>query len=97
MDKNEILNKIKELGLLAVIRGPSPDLTIKMVAALVAGGVTGIEITFSTPNAPQVVETLAHSLRSSMPIWQHTPVPASWSARTAKKIWRRPCLPPVYR
>jgi 2-dehydro-3-deoxyphosphogluconate aldolase/(4S)-4-hydroxy-2-oxoglutarate aldolase len=59
MDKNEILNKIKELGLLAVIRGPSPDLTIKMVAALVAGGVTGIEITFSTPNAPQVVETLA--------------------------------------
>lgn len=59
MDKKDTLNKIKEIGLLAVIRGPSPDLTIKMVAALVAGGVTGIEITFSTPDASLVVETLA--------------------------------------
>jgi len=59
MDKNAVLNKIKELGLLAVIRGPSPDLTLKMVDALVAGGVLGIEITYSTPNAPQVVKTLA--------------------------------------
>jgi 2-dehydro-3-deoxyphosphogluconate aldolase/(4S)-4-hydroxy-2-oxoglutarate aldolase len=30
-----------------------------MVDALVAGGVLGIEITYSTPNAPQVVKTLA--------------------------------------
>ncbi len=59
MDKNTVLNKIKELGLLAVIRGPSPDLTLKMVDALVAGGVLGIEITYSTPNAPQVVKALA--------------------------------------
>ena len=59
MDKNAVLNKIKELGLLAVIRGPSPDLTLKMVDALVVGGVLGIEITYSTPNAPQVVKTLA--------------------------------------
>lgn len=59
MDKKTILNKIQELGLLAVIRGPSPELTISMVEALVAGDVYGIEITYSTPNAPQVVETLA--------------------------------------
>ncbi|MGW8250480.1 MAG: bifunctional 4-hydroxy-2-oxoglutarate aldolase/2-dehydro-3-deoxy-phosphogluconate aldolase, partial [Anaerolineales bacterium] len=59
MDKKDTLNNIKELGLLAVIRGPSPELTVQMVSALVAGGVTGIEITYSTPNAPQVVETLA--------------------------------------
>ncbi len=59
MDKQTILNKIQKLGLLAVIRGPSPELTLKMVEALFAGGVRGIEITYSTPNAPQVVETLA--------------------------------------
>jgi 2-dehydro-3-deoxyphosphogluconate aldolase/(4S)-4-hydroxy-2-oxoglutarate aldolase len=59
MNKQEVLEKIKKLGVLAVIRGPSVELTLKMVEALVAGGVKGIEITHSTPNAEQVVKTLA--------------------------------------
>jgi 2-dehydro-3-deoxyphosphogluconate aldolase/(4S)-4-hydroxy-2-oxoglutarate aldolase len=58
MNKVETLEKIKEVGLLAVIRGPSADLTVKMVAALLKGGVNGIEITYSTPNAEQVISTL---------------------------------------
>lgn len=59
MNKAETLQKIRELGLLAVIRGPSKELTLEMVAALVAGGVTGIEITYTTPNAAEVVAALA--------------------------------------
>ena len=59
MDKREILENIKALGLLAVIRGPSEELTIQMVEALIAGGVCGIEITYSTPNAEKVVQRLA--------------------------------------
>ncbi len=59
MNKNEVLEKVKELGLLAVIRGPSPELTVSMVEALVSGGVLGIEITYSTPNAEDVVRTLS--------------------------------------
>jgi 2-dehydro-3-deoxyphosphogluconate aldolase/(4S)-4-hydroxy-2-oxoglutarate aldolase len=59
MKKQEVLEKVKQLGLLAVIRGPSVDLTIQMVAALIKGGVLGIEITYSTPNAEEVVKTLA--------------------------------------
>ncbi len=59
MKKAEVLEKVKALGLLAVIRGPSAELTVKMVEALVAGGVSGIEITYSTPNAEDVVRTLA--------------------------------------
>ncbi len=58
MNKQETLARIKELGLVAVIRGPSPDLTTQMVEALVAGGVYGIEITYSTPNAAEVVRKL---------------------------------------
>jgi len=58
LDRKLILKKIQELGLLAVIRGPSEDLTLKMVDALVTGGVTGIEITFTTPNALDVVKAL---------------------------------------
>lgn len=58
LDKKLILQKIQELGILAVIRGPSEELTLKMVDALVAGGVIGIEITFTTPNALGVVKAL---------------------------------------
>ena len=58
MNKQQTLDEIKTLGLVAVIRGPSPDLTLKMVEALVAGGVKGIEITYSTPNAVEVVKML---------------------------------------
>jgi 2-dehydro-3-deoxyphosphogluconate aldolase / (4S)-4-hydroxy-2-oxoglutarate aldolase len=58
LNKPEVLEKIKTLGVLAVIRGPSAELTVKMVQALVAGGVSGIEVTYSTPNAEEVVRTL---------------------------------------
>lgn len=59
MEKQEVLSRVKEIGLLAVIRGPSAELTVKLVQALIAGGVTGIEVTYSTPNAPWVVAELA--------------------------------------
>ena len=58
MYKQETLERIKQLGLLAVIRGPSPELTVQMVGALIEGGVYGIEITYSTPSAASVVRTL---------------------------------------
>jgi 2-dehydro-3-deoxyphosphogluconate aldolase/(4S)-4-hydroxy-2-oxoglutarate aldolase len=66
MNKQDVLAKVKELGLLAVIRGPSAGLTIQMVDALVAGGVKGIEITYSTPNAEQVVAALAKKYRDAI-------------------------------
>jgi len=66
MNKTEVLEKVKELGLLAVIRGPSPELTVKMVEALVSSGVLGIEITYSTPNAEEVVRTLSQKFGSSI-------------------------------
>jgi 2-dehydro-3-deoxyphosphogluconate aldolase/(4S)-4-hydroxy-2-oxoglutarate aldolase len=58
MSKEDTLSRIGKIGLLSVIRGPSPELTLKMVDALIAGGVYGIEITYTTPNAPEVVKLL---------------------------------------
>jgi 2-dehydro-3-deoxyphosphogluconate aldolase/(4S)-4-hydroxy-2-oxoglutarate aldolase len=58
MNKTETLARIQQAGVLAVLRGPSPELTVQAVEALVAGGVIGIEITYSTPKAAQVVRTL---------------------------------------
>ena len=56
--KAERLARLHDLGLVAVIRGPSVDLTLKLVEALKQGGVLGIEITFTTPNALDVVRAL---------------------------------------
>lgn len=58
MSKEATLKSIHEFGLLAVIRGPSPELTLKMIEALVEGGVSGIEITYSTPDAAKVVRSI---------------------------------------
>jgi 2-dehydro-3-deoxyphosphogluconate aldolase / (4S)-4-hydroxy-2-oxoglutarate aldolase len=66
MNKEVTLQRIRELGLLAVLRGPSPELTVQMVAALVAGGVLGIEITYTTPNAAEVVAELSRKFGDSL-------------------------------
>ena len=58
MDKKVTLEKLQKLGIIAVIRGPTPELTLKMVEALINGEVNGIEITYSTPNAAEVVRQL---------------------------------------
>ena len=71
-DKENILQDIQQLGLLAVIRGPSPELTIKMVNALVEGGVTGIEITFTTPDALSVVKSLDQEFGSKITLGMGT-------------------------
>ena len=58
MEKKNILKRLGDLGLVAIIRGPSTEMAVKMVEALVAGGVAGIEITYSTPRAEEVVRAL---------------------------------------
>ncbi len=58
MDKQDILKRIIEAQVVAVIRGPSEELSIQMVDALIRGGIKGIEITYSTPNAAEVVKAL---------------------------------------
>lgn len=71
-DKEQTLSAIQDKGLLAVIRGPSPDLTLKMVEALIEGGVTGIEITFTTPNALEVVRSLDQEYGSGITLGMGT-------------------------
>ena len=69
MSKKETLDRVRELGLLAVIRGPSQELTLEMVDALVAGGVLGIEITYTTPHAEAVVKRLDKKFGDSICDW----------------------------
>jgi 2-dehydro-3-deoxyphosphogluconate aldolase / (4S)-4-hydroxy-2-oxoglutarate aldolase len=98
MDKQAVLEQIKSLGLLAVIRGPSVDLTLKMVAALVAGGVKGIEITYSTPNAEQVVAALAQKFGDEILLGMGTltePAQAQSALAAGAKFLVSPVCEPV--
>jgi 2-dehydro-3-deoxyphosphogluconate aldolase/(4S)-4-hydroxy-2-oxoglutarate aldolase len=49
------LAALRAVTVVAVLRAPSAEAGIQATAALVAGGVTGIEITYSTPDAATVI------------------------------------------
>jgi 2-dehydro-3-deoxyphosphogluconate aldolase / (4S)-4-hydroxy-2-oxoglutarate aldolase len=61
VDKQAILKRIAELGLLAVLRAPDPAGARRAVDALVEAGVLGIEITYSTPDAASVIADVKQS------------------------------------
>lgn len=52
------LETLKSTRVLAVLRAPSASSALRAADALVDGGVTGLEITFSTPDAPAVIRSL---------------------------------------
>lgn len=58
MKKFEILNKIKDMGILAVIRGESVEEAVQSAIACAKGGIKGIEVTYTIPNATEVIKEL---------------------------------------
>jgi len=50
-----VLAELVATGVIAVLRAPAPEAALATVDALVAGGVTGIEITYSIPDAAAVI------------------------------------------
>ena len=53
------LDRLRDARVIAVIRAPDAEGAIRAVDALVRGGVTGIEITYSTPDVPRVLAAVA--------------------------------------
>jgi 2-dehydro-3-deoxyphosphogluconate aldolase/(4S)-4-hydroxy-2-oxoglutarate aldolase len=51
------LTALRAAGVLAVLRAPSPLVALTAIDALVRGGITGIEVTYSTPDAAHVIAT----------------------------------------
>ena len=58
MEQQKTLEKIKELGLIAVVRGDSRTAALEVASALFEGGVGAIEITYTTPEADKVMVDL---------------------------------------
>ena len=55
MKKFSILNKIHENYLIAVVRGKGFDDTVKMIDSIIEGGIRNIEITYTTPQASELI------------------------------------------
>ena len=53
------LDALAAAGVVAVIRAPSAESAVAAAAAAISGGVSAIEITFTTPDAPRAIEHLA--------------------------------------
>jgi 2-dehydro-3-deoxyphosphogluconate aldolase / (4S)-4-hydroxy-2-oxoglutarate aldolase len=55
------LERLRELGLLAVIRGRTAGDAVEVADALIEAGVLVIEVAFTTPEAEQAMRTLAET------------------------------------
>ena len=59
MKKEQVITRIRETGLVAVVRAESEDKAVRITEACLEGGVPAIEITFTVPGAHKVIESLA--------------------------------------
>ncbi len=59
MKSTHVLEKIRKLGLIVVVRGESREAAIEVSSALIEGGVLGIEIAFTTPEAHLALRDLS--------------------------------------
>jgi 2-dehydro-3-deoxyphosphogluconate aldolase/(4S)-4-hydroxy-2-oxoglutarate aldolase len=62
MSRDATLKRILDGGLVAVVRADSSEPLVQVVAALVEGGVTAAEITFTVPGAVEVIGCVRREL-----------------------------------
>lgn len=65
LKKFEILNKIQQGKVVAVIRGENEQDAYEISKACINGGIVNIEVTFTTPNALQVIQRLVEEYKDS--------------------------------
>ena len=59
MEKEQVLKKMTDAGLVAVVRAKNADEAIRISDACLEGGCPSIELTFTVPGAHKVIEALA--------------------------------------
>ena len=64
MKKIEILNKIADSLVVAVIRAKSTEEAVKISNACIAGGIKAIEVTFTVDDAPEVIKGLSREYKN---------------------------------
>jgi 2-dehydro-3-deoxyphosphogluconate aldolase/(4S)-4-hydroxy-2-oxoglutarate aldolase len=68
MLKLKVLGRIHDSGLVAVIRAEKPDEAERIAEACAEGGAGALEITFTVPGAPGVIEGLSRRNLANTPV-----------------------------
>ena len=66
MDKRRVVERIRELGLVPVIRAQSPDEASRAIEAIRAGGIDVIEITMTVPGAVPLIAEIAQRFKDAI-------------------------------
>jgi 2-dehydro-3-deoxyphosphogluconate aldolase/(4S)-4-hydroxy-2-oxoglutarate aldolase len=66
MDKRQVMGRVRELGLVPVIRAQSPDEASRAIEAIRAGGIDVIEITMTVPGAIPLITEVARRFPESI-------------------------------
>ena len=59
LDKAEVLERIRDVGLIPIIRVDSTELARRAIAAVQKGGISIVEVTMTVPGAVRVIEQLS--------------------------------------
>ncbi len=79
--KAEVLTRIRETGIIPVVRVPSPALAMRAVAAVRQGGVPVVEITMSVPGAIGIIEALVAAAGDEVLVGAGTVLDAATAAQ----------------
>ena len=58
MRKLELLQRVRACGMVAIVRADSVDAALALAEACIAGGMTALEVAFTTPGTIDVIRTL---------------------------------------
>ena len=61
MNKQDVLRRIKEIGVVPVVRASSAEEAMQVIEAIKAGGIPVLEITMTVPRAVRVIEEIANA------------------------------------
>jgi 2-dehydro-3-deoxyphosphogluconate aldolase/(4S)-4-hydroxy-2-oxoglutarate aldolase len=81
MTREEVWQWILEVGIVPVLRAPSPELAIAAAKAIWAGGIPIIEVTMTVPGAVAVIEELRRTMDGQILIGAGTVLGAETAAR----------------
>ncbi len=68
MKKVERLSKLKACGIVAVVRGTTRQEALEASRAIIRGGIKGIELTFTVPQAAEVIAELVNDYQEDQEV-----------------------------
>lgn len=83
MEKQKVIERICECGVVAVVRAESPEQAVKIAEACVEAGIAALEITFTVPGAADVIKKLSDTYKDGKIIIGAGTVLDPETARTA--------------